>query len=71
MVNPDWTHFLSTLIWGIYGITVGTFAVSSGYTGPYIWVTIVTAIVGNSAHLVAFAWSKKGFQVSSSSQVKT
>ena len=62
-MNSDWTHFLSTLVWGVYGIAVGVYAVSTGYNNDFVWLSIVTAIVGNSAHLVAFAMSKTGLQI--------
>lgn len=65
MVSSDWIHFLATGVWGIYGLVVGSLVVVSHYNGIFAWISVITAITGNSAHLVAFAWSKKGFQVSS------
>ena len=71
-MSSDWIHFLATLIWGVYGVVVGLAALySPGGFSLWIGITVVTAIVGNSAHLVAFAWSKKGQINITSTQAKT
>lgn len=51
------THLLTGLIWGVYAITIGSLAVVYNFNSPWVFVSIITAVVGNSAHLVAFAWS--------------
>ena len=60
------THLLTGLIWGVYAITIGSLAIVYNFSSPWVFVSIITAVVGNSAHLVAFAWSNKGLQISSS-----
>lgn len=59
-------HFLATVIWGVYGIVIGLVAVVYTYSSDFVWISIIVAVVGNSSHLVAFAWSQKGLTVSSS-----
>ena len=59
-------HLLATIIWGIYGIVVGALAIVQGYTGVFVWISVIVSVTGNSAHLVTFAWSQKGLTVSSS-----
>ena len=65
MVNPDWTHLLASFIWGLYGLVIGAMAVSYRVFDIWVALSVITAIVGNSAHLVAFAWSKKAATITS------
>ena len=58
-------HLVATMVWGIYGISVGTLTVVYGYSSPWAWITIVTAVVGNSAHLVSYAVSSAGVEIAS------
>lgn len=67
-MNTDWIHFLSTLIWGTYGLVVGVVVVIHGYNNSFTWISIIVAIVGNSAHLVAFAYSKGRITVQATKQ---
>lgn len=64
-MNTDWIHFLATVMWGTYGIAIGLVVVVNNYTGFWPFTSIIVAIVGNSAHLVTFAWSKGKFTASS------
>ena len=57
-------HLLATLIWGIWGIVIGTIAVWTGTFTQWVAIATIVAVVGNSAHLVSFAWSQKGLSVS-------
>ncbi len=41
-------------------------AIVYSYSGDFVWISVIVAVVGNSAHLVTFAWSQKGLTVSSS-----
>ena len=59
-------HILTGLIWGVYAITIGSLTVIYDFSSAWVFVSIIAAVVGNSAHLVAFAWSNKGLQISSS-----
>ncbi len=65
MVNSDWIHFLATGIWGLYGIVVGSLVIVHGYSGLWPFVSVIAAIVGNSAHLVTFAYSRGKITMSS------
>ena len=60
---------MATAIWGAYGVIVGIVAIVSGYDNDLVWISIIVAIVGNSAHLVAFAYSKGKILVQSTGQV--
>lgn len=59
-------HFLATVIWGAFGIVIGALAVVDSYVSDWVWLAIIVSVVGNSSHLVAFAWSQKGISVSAS-----
>lgn len=49
---------LATVIWGGYATLNGFMAILFDYTQPILWVSIIVAIVGNSASLVAFHLTK-------------
>ena len=68
-MNSDWILVLATGIWGIYALVVGTLSIVDGFTGNLVWITIITAIVGNSAHLVTFAYQKGKIQIQATGQV--
>jgi uncharacterized membrane protein YeaQ/YmgE (transglycosylase-associated protein family) len=57
ITNQD-VHIISAILWGIYGITIGTLTLVYHYGGYYSWASIIVAIVGNSVHLITFALSK-------------
>ena len=64
-MSAAFTHLLTGLIWGIYAVTVGSLAIVYNFGSPWVFVSIITAVVGNSAHLVSFAWSTaQGLKVS-------
>ena len=64
----DYTHLIASLGWIIYAVIVGVMAVVYGYQSDLLWVSIIMAIVGNSAHLVTLAYSQGKFQASSTIQ---
>lgn len=66
MISKQAVHLAVALVWGIYGIIIGSLAILTGFTGAYIWYSIIVAITGNSVHLVTFSLSKTGMSVSSS-----
>ena len=68
-MNSDWIHFLATAIWGVYSIVIGVVAITSQYISNFVWISIIVAITGNSAHLVTFAYSKGKILVQSTGQV--
>lgn len=57
-------HFLATVIWGLYSIVIGALVVVYGYSSDFAWISIWIAVVGNASHLVTFAWSQKGVNIS-------
>lgn len=59
-MNKEWVHLIASVFWGTYGLTVGTLAVVHNDLNVYTMVTLVTAIVGNSAHLISMSLSKTG-----------
>ena len=69
-MNKESVHLIATLLWGIYGLSVGTIGVIYGQFNAYLMVTIVTAIAGNSAHLISMSVSKTGL-TETATQVKT
>lgn len=69
-MNSDWIHFFAVLIWGVFGIAIGSIGIIYHYSNDLLWISVIAAISGNSAHLVAFAMSKRGVQISSEKAVK-
>lgn len=68
MINKEVVHLIGVIVWGIFGLTVGTLSVIHNNFSAYVMVSMVAAIVGNSAHLIALSLSKTGLQVSSETQ---
>ncbi len=64
-MNKEWVHLIASIFWGTYGLTVGTLAVVSHDLNVYTMVTLVTAIVGNSAHLISMSYQKGALAVQS------
>lgn len=64
-MKRETVHLISALLWGLYGLTVGTIGVVYNDFNFDVMVTIVVAIVGNSAHLITMSLSKTGFTASS------
>lgn len=58
-------HLVATVLWGIYGIAVGSVGVITHGFNAYVMVSVVVAVAGNSAHLITMALSKTGLQVTS------
>ena len=56
-------HLVATVIWGLYGIIVGSLVVVHNFGGIWAWISITTAVVGNSTHLVIFSITSKGVQI--------
>lgn len=59
------THLIMALLWGIYGIIIGSLVVVFHYNNLWSWLSIVVAISGNSVHLVTMDFSKSGIEVKS------
>ena len=59
-MNKEWVHLIASIFWGTYGLTVGALSVVHNDLNVYTMVTLVTAIVGNSAHLISMSLSKTG-----------
>ena len=68
-MKKETVHLIASMIWGIYGITVGLIGVLYNHFSAYVMVSIVVAIVGNSAHLMAMSLSKTGLTVSDQNKV--
>lgn len=62
-------HLIASLLWGIYGIIVGTLVVVYSYNNLFSWLSIIVAIIGNSTHLVAFSYSQGKISIQSTGQV--
>lgn len=59
-MNKETVHLISTMVWGIYGITVGCIGALNHSFNAFIMVTVTAAIVGNSAHLISMSVSQAG-----------
>lgn len=68
-MNSGTVHLISSILWGIYGITVGVVVVVNGYNGIFSWLSIIVAIIGNSTHLVAFSYSQGKISIQATGQV--
>lgn len=62
-------HLIASLLWGFYGIIVGTLVVVFSYSNLFSWLSIIVAIIGNSTHLVAFSYSQGKVSIQSTGQV--
>lgn len=68
-MKKETVHLVATLLWGIYGLTVGSLGIIYHSYNSYVMVTVVSAIAGNSAHLISMSLSKAGLEVSSEKKV--
>jgi len=62
-MNKEWVHLLATVFWGTFGLAVGSLAVIDNTFNIYVMVSLITAITGNSAHLVAMSYNKGSLNV--------
>jgi len=62
-MNKEWVHLIASVFWGTFGLTVGSLSVIYNTFNIYVMVSLITAIAGNSAHLVAMSYSKGSLQV--------
>ena len=56
-------HIVATVLWGIFGIVVGTTALITHQYNDWVGYSLITAIAGNSAHLIMFSLSKTGAEI--------
>lgn len=68
-MNSGTVHLLATLFWGIYGIVIGSLVVVFGYNNDFAWISVIVAVVGNSAHLVAFSYGQGKISIQATGQV--
>ena len=68
MINKEVVHLIGVVVWGIFGITIGTLAIVHNNFSDYVMVSLVSAVVGNSAHLMALSFSKTGLSVKDETQ---
>ena len=62
-MNKESVHLVASLGWITFAVIIGSLGVAYNYVTPYLWVSIIVAIVGNSSHLVAMSLSKTGLSV--------
>ena len=65
-MKREMVHLLVSLVWGIYGIVVGAMGIAYSFSGAlsyWLWISIIVAITGNSAHMVAMSMSTQGIEV--------
>jgi len=62
-MNKEWVHLIATIFWGTFGLTIGSLSVIYNTFNIYVMVSLITAIVGNSAHLISMSYSKGSLQV--------
>jgi len=65
-MNKEWVHLIATVFWGTFGLAIGSLSVIYNTFSVYVMVALITAIVGNSTHLVAMSYSKGSLQVEAS-----
>jgi hypothetical protein len=68
-MKKETVHLVATVIWGIFGIAVGTLAIINHNFNTYVMVSEIAAISGNSSALVALSISKSGLSISSQEKV--
>lgn len=62
-MNKEWVSLISGVIWGTYGVIVGTLTVYFNYNNDWAWLSVIVAIIGNSSHLVAMHYSSQGLSI--------
>jgi hypothetical protein len=62
-------HLIASLLWGFYGIIIGSLVVVFSYHNDFAWISVVVAVIGNSTHLVAFSYSQGKISVQATGQV--
>ncbi len=65
MTTKETVHVIAVILWGLFGIVSSTVALVGHEFSYPLMVAIVSAIAGNSAHLITMALSKTGISVSS------
>jgi len=65
-MNKEWVHLVATIFWGTFGLAIGSLSVIYNTFSVYVMVALITAIVGNSAHLISMSYSKGALQVQAS-----
>ncbi len=63
-------HLIMALLWGIYGIIIGSLVIVFHYNNLWSWLSIVVAIAGNSIHMVTMDFSKTGIEVATKEATK-
>jgi hypothetical protein len=64
-MNRETVHLVATIFWGLFGLTVGIIATFRNDFNVYVMVALVSAVAGNSVHLISMSMSKTGISVSS------
>jgi len=65
MTSRESVHLISSVLWAIFGLTVGSLAIVFNEFNYPVMVAMLAAIAGNSAHLISMSISKTGISVSS------
>ena len=68
-MNLIGVHIVATVFWGVFGIAIGTLALVYNNFSGYVMVSLVTAIIGNSVHLVSLSASKTALTEASAQEV--
>jgi hypothetical protein len=71
MVNKETVHLIATIFWGLFGLAVGIISTFRNDFNVYVMVSLISAIAGNSVHLISMSFSKTGISVSSENPPKT
>jgi hypothetical protein len=63
-MKKETVHMVSAMLWGVFGLVIGSLSVVYNNFNAFVMVTLVSAIAGNSVHLVSMSMSKSGISVS-------
>ena len=64
-MNKETVHLIATTFWGLFGLAVGVISTLRNDFNVYVMVALISAIAGNSVHLISMSFSKTGISVSS------
>ena len=64
MTSKAKAHVIVSALWAVFSIVFGISAIIYHFDSLWTGVVLVSAISGNSVHMVTFSLSKEGMEVS-------
>lgn len=62
-MQKEQVHLIMALLWGLYGVIIGSLVVIYNYSNIWAWLSVIVAVAGNSIHLITLDVGKKGIEI--------